>query len=245
MRRASAAMLAVCAMALSACTSASPEAIAENDPFEPMNRAVYRFDERFDKYVVLPVAGVYVYHTPAPIHHGLHNFLINLDSSVTFVNDVLQGRISNAGETLARFTMNTTVGIGGLIDVATPAGIPFHASDFGQTLGRYGVPEGPFLVLPIIGPDPPRDLGGDGVDLFLDPLFYVPPGASVLDRLALTAGLRTLSPFEVHARNIVLRQELERGSVDPYVTMRSVYRQLRDEEIRDGEPGKDGRPPAK
>jgi len=235
MREAGAALLAVCALVLSACTT-SPEAIAENDPLEPMNRAVYRFDERFDQYVVLPVAGLYVYHTPAPVHRGLHNFLINLDAPVTFVNDILQGEIVHAGQTFVRFTMNSTLGVGGLVDVATPAGIPFHASDFGQTLGRYGVPEGPFLVLPILGPDPPRDLAGDGVDLFLDPLFYVPPKASLLDRFALTAGLRTLSPFEVHARNIVLRQELEKGSVDPYVTMRSVYRQLRDEEIRDGVP---------
>jgi len=226
-----AAVLAACALLLTACAN-TPEAIAENDPFEPMNRAVYDFDKKFDKYVVLPVAWVYVYHTPERVHRGLHNFFINLDGPVTFVNDLLQGEVVNAGRTFARFTMNSTLGVGGLVDVATPAGIPFHASDFGQTLGRYGVPEGPFLVLPIIGPSPPRDLAGDSVDLVLDPLFYLPPKVSLLDHFAITAGIRTLSPFEVHARNMVLRQELEKGSVDPYVTMRSIYRQLREEEIR-------------
>ena len=242
MRGASAAILAVCAMALSACTT-SPESIAENDPFEPMNRAVYSFDKRVEQYVVLPVAWVYVYHLPQPVHRGLNNFLLNLDLPVTFVNEVLQGDLTYAGETFGRFTLNTTLGLGGLVDLAARADIPYRAADFGQTLGKYGVPEGPFLVLPIVGPDPPRDLAGDAVDIFMDPLFYLPPDISLLDHFAITASIRTLSPFEVHARNIVLRNELEKGSVDPYVTMRSVYRQLRDEEIRDGLPAHDS--PAK
>jgi len=124
-------------------------------------------------------------------------------------------------------------------------GIPYHRADFGQTLGKYGMPEGPFLVLPIVGPDPPRDLIGDSVDLFADPFLYLPTGAPLYERVSVSVGISMVSPFELHTRNIVLRRELEKGSVDPYVTMRSIYRQLRDEEIRDGVPDKDDPPPAK
>ena len=244
MRGAGAAILAVCAMALSACTS-SPESIAANDPFEPMNRAVYGFDERFDQYVILPIGWVYEYHTALPIRRGIHNVLLNLDGPMTFANDLLQGQPMHAGATLGRFAINSTVGLGGIVDLATPIGIPYHRADFGQTLGKYGVPEGPFLVLPVVGPDPPRDLVGDSVDLFADPFLYVPTGAPLYERISVSIGISMASPFELHTRNIVLRRELEKGSVDPYVTMRSIYRQLRDEEIRDGVPGEDDRPPAK
>lgn len=230
------AILLACAFLLSGCVSTSSESIAANDPFEPANRAIYRFDERFDKYVVLPIAWVYVYKTPKPLRRGLHNIVSNLDMPVTIANDVLQGEFSQAGISLGRFVLNSTFGLGGIVDLGTPAGLHYRPADFGQTLGRYGIPEGPFLVLPIIGPDPPRDLLGDAVDLSIDPLTYLPPDAPLAERLSVAVGVRMMSPFEVHARNIVLRRELERGSVDPYITMRSVYRQLREEEISHGLP---------
>jgi phospholipid-binding lipoprotein MlaA len=236
MRRAGAVILA--ASILGGCAS-TPEATAANDPFEPVNRATYRLDRLFDQYVVLTMAGVYMYYMPPPIRRGMHNVLINLDLPVTFTNDLLQGEFLDAGSSLGRFTLNSTIGLGGLVDVATPAGLPYEPADFGETLADYGVPEGPFLVLPLIGPDPPRDLAGDAVDLWIDPLFYLPSGAPLYERFAITAALRAGSPFEVHARNIVLRQELEKGSVDPYVTMRSVYRQLRQEEIDEERPDAD------
>jgi phospholipid-binding lipoprotein MlaA len=228
MRRAGAIILA--ASILGGCAT-TPEALEANDPLEPLNRETYQFDKLFDQYVVLPVAWVYFFHTPQPLKRSLHNVLINLDLPVTFTNDVLQGEFLRAGSSLGRFTLNSTFGLGGLVDLATPAGLPYRSADFGETLADYGVPEGPFLVVPLIGPDPPRDLAGDAVDLWIDPLFYLPPGAPLAERFAITAGLRAGSPFEEHARNIVLRQELEKGSMDPYVTMRSVYRQLREEEI--------------
>lgn len=231
-----AAAIAACMLLLSACASVGPDSADANDPFEPVNRAVYKFDRRFDQYVVLPVAGFYVFYMPPPMRHGLHNFLSNLDTPVTFTNDLLQGKFTDAGHSLGRLALNTTIGLGGFVDVGTPAGLPYRTADFGQTLGRWGVPEGPFLVLPFIGPDPPRDLVGDAADIWLDPLFYLPPGAPLYERFAITAGVRTGDPLEVHARNIVLRQELEKGSVDPYVTMRSVYRQLREEEVAGGLP---------
>lgn len=229
-------LLAACAVAFAGCSGVSPASLAADDPFEPTNRTVYRFDERFDQYVVIPAAGFYLYYMPPPTRHGLHNVLTNLDLPVTFTNQLLQGQIGNAGSTLGRFVINSSFGLGGLVDLGTPAGLPYRPADFGQTLGRWGVPEGPFLVLPFIGPDPPRDLLGDGVDILIDPLFYLPPGAPLYERAVVTVALRAGSPFEVHARNIVLRRELEKGSVDPYVTMRSVYRQLREEEIGPGLP---------
>lgn len=234
-----AAILLACALLLSGCASASSESIAANDPFEPANRAMFQFDQGFDKNVILPIAWVYFYKTPKPLRRGLHNILNNLDMPVTITNDVLQGEFSQAGISLGRFVLNSTFGLGGIVDLGTPAGLRYRPADFGQTLGRYGVPEGPFLVWPVIGPDPPRDFLGDVVDLSIDPLTYLPPGAPLVERVSVAATVRMASPFEVHARNIVLRQELERGSVDPYVTMRSVYRQLREEEISHGLPAAD------
>jgi len=222
MRGVSTIVIAVCAALLSGCATPTPEAIAANDPLEAENRVVYRFDQSFDKNVVLPAAWFYFFYLPPPLRRGLHNATINLDLPVTFANDVLQGEVSRAGTALGRFAMNSTFGLAGLLDIAKQAGLVYRPADFGQTLGRYGVPEGPFLVLPIIGPDPPRDLLGDAADIALDPF---------VGRLSLAATLPLVSPFEQHTRDIILRQELERGSVDPYVTMRDVYRQLRADEI--------------
>jgi phospholipid-binding lipoprotein MlaA len=167
-----------------------------------------------------------------------------ISSSISICHDLLQGEFPEAGKSLVRLTLNSTFGLGGVVDVAKQAGLPYRPADFGQTLGVYGVSEGPFLVLPLIGPDPPRDLVGDVVDLGADPLLYLPPGEALYGRVLSAASLRTLSPFEEHARNIVLRQELEKGSVDPYVTMRSIYRQLRAEEINGGLPD-EGQPAGK
>jgi phospholipid-binding lipoprotein MlaA len=227
---------AVSAAALGGCAAPTTEALAANDPFEAENRAIYRLDQRFDKYVVLPVAWVYVYYLPAPIHRSLHNFVLNLDLPVTFANDVLQGDADRAATALGRFAMNSTLGLGGVVDLARQAGLDYRAADFGQTLGRWGVPEGPFLVLPIIGPDPPRDLVGDVADLSLDPFLYLPPAEPFYGRVLSAVTLRIVSPFEEHARNIVLRNELARGSLDPYFTMRGIYRQLRADEIGEGLP---------
>ncbi len=223
-----------CACGLLGCATSSPEAVAANDPFEPANRAVYEFDEKFDQYVVLNLAGLYLNQVPKGIRTGIHNVLSNADEPVTILNDVLQGEFGGAFRTTARMTLNSTVGLGGIFDVAAKNGLPEHPADFGQTLSRYGVGEGPFLVLPVIGPEPPRDLVGDGVDLFMDPVTWIPDGWPLLDRLGLTAGVRIWDPFLTHARNIVLRRELEKGSLDPYASMRSVYRQLRADEINGG-----------
>jgi phospholipid-binding lipoprotein MlaA len=229
------------AVLLNGCVSSSPEALAANDPFEPTNKAVFHFNERVDNYLILPVAGFYIYWMPTPLRRGLHNVLNNLEMPKTFANDVLQGEFKDAGTALGRFALNSTLGAGGLVDVATPAGLAYRPADFGQTLGRYGIAEGPFLVLPVFGPEPPRDLVGDAADIAMNPFFYLPAGAPMVQRAATSFGIKVGAPYEVHARNIVLRQNLEQGSIDPYITMRSIYRQQRDELISNGVPSEDAK----
>ena len=225
-----------CALAFSGCATSSPEAVAANDPLEPMNRRVYGFDETFDKYVVLSIAGLYVNNVPRSVRLGIHNVLANAEEPVTIVNDILQLDFGRAARATARLALDTTVGLGGVIDIAAKHGLPEQTANFAQTLNRYGVGEGPFLVLPIIGPEPPRDLVGDTADLFIDPLTWLPPEWPLLDRLALSAGVHIWDTYLSHARDIILRSELEKGSVDPYATMRSTYRQIRADEINGGKP---------
>lgn len=220
------------ALAAAGCASAPPGAL--NDPFERTNRAVFAFNDKFNKYVTLPIAWVYVQQLPTPARKGMNNMLANLESPVTFANDLLQGEMTRAGETLLRFALNSTVGLAGISDVAARNGLPRHTSDFGQTLGVYGVNSGPFLVLPLIGPSTPRDTFGAAVDLFADPLVYLPPSWPLAARAGTAVGVHTAAPFEEHARSITFRNQLAGDSVDPYGTMRSVYRQQRLREIEGG-----------
>ncbi|MGH6876629.1 MAG: MlaA family lipoprotein [Rhizomicrobium sp.] len=223
-----------CAIGLAGCATSSPEAMAANDPFEPMNRAVYRFDEKFDGTLLIPIAGLYIGNVAKPVQIGVHNVFSNAEEPVTIANDILQLHLGRAARMTARLALNSTVGLGGIVDVAAKHGLPEQKADFGQTLSRYGVAEGPFLVLPVIGPEPPRELVGDGADLFIDPLTWLPKGWPLLDRVGLTAGAHVWEPYLTHARDMLLRHELEKGSLDPYATMRSVYRQTRADEINGG-----------
>jgi phospholipid-binding lipoprotein MlaA len=227
-------MLVACGLGLTGCATPSPEALAANDPFEPANRAVYTFDEKFDGAIVLPVAGLYIKYIPKPVRIGIRNVLSNAEEPVTIANDLLQLHVGQAARMTGRMALNSTVGIGGVVDIAARHGLVEQKADFGQTLSRYGVGPGPFLVLPIIGPEPPRDLVGDTADLFIDPLTWLPPGWPLLDRVGLTAGVRVWEPYVTHARDILLRRVLEKGSLDPYATMRSISRQLRADEIDGG-----------
>jgi len=226
---------AICAAALGGCTTA-PEAIKNNDPFEPMNRAVYSVDEKIDQNALLPIAGLYLNYVPKPIRLGIHNLLSNAEEPVTIMNDVLQLKFVEAGRMTGRMALNTTIGICGLVDVAKKHDLADVPADFGQTLDRYGVGGGPFLVLPVIGPEPPRDLVGDAADLFMDPITWLPAGWPLLDRAGLTSGVHVWDPYLTHARDMVLRHELEKGSLDPYATMRSTYRQIRADQINGGAP---------
>jgi phospholipid-binding lipoprotein MlaA len=210
----------------------------QNDPYEAQNRQIFELNQSLDRNVALPIAKGYVAVVPEPARDGIHNFLVNLHVPVIFANDVLQGEASRAGETLGRFTVNSTLGVGGLIDVATKVGIPEHHSDFGETLAVYGVNEGPYLVLPMIGPSNPRDAAGYVVDTALDPSTWISWRSSTFFKL----GRGVLDLVDTRSRNIETLDELERSSVDLYATMRSLYRQHRQAEINHGKADIDNLP---
>lgn len=226
------------ALLLAACAdgpnAAAPNATsaAQNDPYESTNRKVFEFDTKLDDAVLLPTAKAYVAVVPEPARDGIHNFLLNLDLPITFANDILQGDPDNAAKTFARFTMNSTFGVGGLFDVASGAGLPDRPEDFGITLGKWGVGEGPYIVLPFLGPDPPRDATGQVVDIFLDPTTYI----SLRDHFWYGVARNGLEIIDLRSRNIGTLEGLERESIDYYASVRSLYRQRRNNAINDGKP---------
>jgi len=213
---------------LTACATRDPQSLAQNDPFEPTNREVFDFDVKLDHAVATPVAKFYRSAVPQEARDGVHNALTNLNAPVVLVNDVLQGEGEKATHTLGRFVINSTVGLAGLIDVAAKIGIPGHDNDFGITLGKGGAAEGSYLVLPFVGPKPPRDLLGTGVDIAFDPLTYITWNNSSL-YMVIRGGLGVL---DSRTANIDSVAAIERSSIDFYATSRSLYRQNRNAQIR-------------
>jgi phospholipid-binding lipoprotein MlaA len=201
-----------------------------NDPFEQLNRQVFALNERTDKAVLLPIAKFYTRAVPEPARAGLHNALQNLNLPVVFANDVFQGEFELAGQTAGRFGVNSTLGFAGLLDPATRMNLPYRSADFGQTLGVYGVGEGPYLVLPFFGPDPPRDLTGQVADALLDPFNYI----KLRDLFYYSLGRGALGAIDLRSRNLNTLQDIENSSVDYYASVRSLYRQIRNSEIRHG-----------
>lgn len=214
------------------CATKNADSLAQNDPYEPTNRKMFAANQSLDKHFALPVAKFYNHAVPEPARDGIHNFIYNLNLPVTLANDVLQGEAVRAAQTFGRLAINSTLGIGGVFDVASTMGIPNHTEDFGQTLGVYGSGEGPYLVVPLLGPAPPRDLAGDVADNFIDPLTYA-RFSGYYTWMAVRAGV---SLVDLRARNIDTVEQIERSSVDYYATQRSLYRQYRNSEIRNGKP---------
>ncbi|WP_250474476.1 MlaA family lipoprotein [Caballeronia sp. GAFFF1] len=143
-----------------------------HDPLEPMNRTIFKFNDTVDNYVARPVAQFYVNWTPSPFRTAVSNFFSNLGDFSNFANNLLQLKITDATQDLMRIAMNSVFGIGGLIDIASPAGLPKHHQDFGLTLGHYGVPSGPYVVLPLLGPSSVRDSTTWLVDWRVNPVSY-------------------------------------------------------------------------
>jgi len=220
---------------LAACATTSPAAVQAandvNDPLEEVNRVMFGIHNVADKAVIAPVARVYRFAIPEPGRKGVRNVLRNLNSPVILANDVLQGEGERAGTTLARFLINSTVGVLGLFDPATDMGFERHFEDFGQTLAVHGMSEGPYLFLPIFGPSPPRDLLGRFVDVAMDPITWV--GGE--DFQYFKYGRTALQVIEFRAQNLDTLDEIERTSIDYYAAVRSLYRQSRDGAIRNGE----------
>ncbi len=227
------------AVVLSSCAQApdSGDALATaeyreiNDPAEPTMRAVFGFNRVLDSAVLKPVSKTYRDIAPETIRMGVHNFLRNLRSPVIFINDVLQGEIDRAGVTLARFLINTTVGILGINDQAAEMGLDYHNEDFGQTLAIWGIEEGPYLMLPVFGPSSPRDTIGLVVDFFLDPLNLM---AFNTDRRWITLSRQSANAVDFRSRHYDEIEDLEKSSLDYYAAIRSLYRQRRKDEIRNG-----------
>jgi phospholipid-binding lipoprotein MlaA len=218
-------------------TTQDVQANDDNDPFEGGNRVMFDVNQALDNVLLRPVAVVYKHVVPDFAQDGVRNFMNNLNSPVIFANDVLQGESDRAGVTLLRFGINSTIGIGGLFDVAKEMDIPYHDEDFGQTLGTWGVGEGPYLYFLVMGPSNARDITGFVVDRGLDPLTYVNWGNDDLEYVPVARTV--LNVIDIRARNIETLDEIERSSVDYYASIRSLYRQSRADAIRNGAPSTD------
>jgi phospholipid-binding lipoprotein MlaA len=217
-------------LVLGACSTPSAESLAQNDPWEKTNRDIFDFDVRLNHAVARPIAKGYRAVVPEPVRDGIHNAITNLNSPVVLANDVLQGDGDKAINTAGRIVINSTVGLGGLIDVASKIGIPGHDNDFGITLGKNNIAEGSYLVLPFAGPMPPRDLLGRVVDQAFDPLTYVRfHGKDTW--MVVRAGIGIL---DATTSQLDAVETIERSSIDFYATTRNLYRQSRNAKINDG-----------
>ncbi len=223
---------AVLALAISGCASAPPpEQRSETDPWEPLNRSVFKFNEAVDNATTKPLAKGYRKIVPEPVKKGVSNFFRNLTTPVSAVNNFLQAKPQQGLSEIGRFLFNSTVGIGGLIDVATAGGIADNREDFGQTAAVWGVPDGPYFMMPIMGPSTLRDALIRPLDIVSDPM-YSYENTSVRDKLTV------LRIIDLRYRLLVTDKFLE-DSKDPYVTIRESYLQNREYEIYDGAPPED------
>ncbi|HXV37642.1 MAG TPA: VacJ family lipoprotein [Myxococcota bacterium] len=220
--------------ALVAGAIAAPLAAADGeDPWEPMNRGIFRFNEGVDRTVVEPIAGVVDVVLPDPVERAIRRFFENSMFPVRFLNNLLQTKPVSAVEELARFTINTTIGVAGLFDPATHLGIEDTREDFGQTLGVWGVPPGPYLVLPLLGPSSPRDTVGLIADsaarvyTYFVP-FYVSTSIGAGDLL----NRRSLAIDDIAAERA--------AALDYYVAVRNAYRSYRENQVRDRGEGEEG-----
>lgn len=203
-----------------------------NDPLEPVNRAIFAFNEVFLDYLLGPISQVYEEVLPAVVREGLRNILNNLATPVVLANDVLQGEPQRALETLGRAVVNSTVGMGGLIDVAGELGVKRHSEDFGQTLGVWGVGEMFYVVLPVLGPSNPRDAVGKLlVDGYFDPLgLYFANTDRDVEKWTRTA-VKGIDEYSNVRGDL---EQVKKTSIDYYAAIRSLYRQKRATEISNG-----------
>jgi phospholipid-binding lipoprotein MlaA len=217
---------ALVALSLSGC--ATTAATTAGDPLERMNRATHRFNDAIDRAVLKPVATRYRDHVPQWIRTGVGNVLEHLGFPTTIVNDLLQLKIKDTLVDLGRFTVNSTLGIGGLLDPASRFGIPKNDEDFGQTLGRWGMPAGPYLVLPLLGPSTVRDAPSNVVDGYTD----IRTQADLKD--AERAGVAALSIVDRRAQLLSLESSLQ-SAFDRYAFIRDAWLQRREYQVKDGD----------
>lgn len=237
-RAAACATILSTAIILSGCASSQTDTVAAaeaNDPYEGVNRGIYAFNDAIDKAVLRPVAQGYRAAVPDPLRERVRNGLRNLKSPVVFANLMFQGEWKAATDTFIRFVFNSTFGLAGVHDVAAAAGLPYRQEDFGQTLAVHGVDEGPFIMLPLLGPSNPRDLAGRVVDWAMDPVRLYANQQEDGDVFNLSRSVAEV----IDTREALLDpiDEIEKSSLDPYAALRSLYRQRRDAQISNSRAG--------
>ena len=206
---------------------------SRDDPFEPMNRASYRVHEVVDGHFIKPMVQAYVDYTPRLVQQGIHNFFGNIDDFFSFINSALQNKPDKAGHDLGRVITNTGFGLLGLIDVASEAGVPKGNEDFGQTFGVWGIPQGPYLFIPVFGPTTVRDGTGWIVRGYASPIGYI---EDIPTRNVLWA----LNVIDLRASALQAESVVNQAALDPYTFIRRAYLQRRRYLVYDGQP-----PPAK
>lgn len=226
------AFLLATGLLLGGCGTVSANNAVAGDPYEATNRQIFDFNLMVDRTFLRPTATRYQTYVPEPARESIRGVLDTLHGPVVFANDVLQGEGRRAGQSAGRFLVNATIGLGGLFDVASRMGIDAHDEDFGQTLAVWGADGGPYLMLPLLGPSNPRDAAGKVADMALDPFAYIK-----FKRHWMWEGLRQyVNIVDTRARNLETFDAIERDSLDFYATARSLYRQNRAYQIRNGMP---------
>lgn len=216
------------ALTFSACSSVPPEQRAESDPLESMNRGLYSANTAIDNVSTKPLAKAYRKVIPAPARQGISNFFQNLLAPRSVINNLLQGKPKDSLTELSRFIVNSTIGVGGIFDIATASGLPERREDFGQTAAVWGVPDGPYVMLPLLGPKTLRDALLTPADIFANPMQHY-ENTSVRDKL------QVIRIIDIRYRLFPAEKLLE-DSKDPYLTTRESYLQNREFEVFDGNP---------
>ncbi|WGS49570.1 VacJ family lipoprotein [Paraburkholderia sp. D15] len=217
--------LAVAAMLLAGCTTVQTP--TKGDPLEGLNRTIFTVNDKLDQYALKPVAKGYVFITPQPVRDSVTNFFSNIGDVYIAANNLLQLKITDGVEDIMRIVINTVFGVGGLFDVATLAKLPKHDNDLGLTLGHYGVPAGPYLVLPLFGPSTVRDAVGSIGNYYVNPLSYIHPDG-------LSWALYGLNVVNTRANLLNASDVLEGAALDKYSFVRNAYLQRRQYLLSDG-----------
>lgn len=219
---------------LGGCASVPADKAHPQDPFERVNRATYKFNSALDRAVLKPVATAYRDHVPQFIRTGVSNFLDNLGYPTVIVNDLLQGKFVDGLKDTGRLVLNTTLGVGGLLDPASTVGLSKNDEDFGQTLGKWGVPSGPYLVLPLMGPSTLRDTPTRYVDAQLSMVELLEDEVEFLDEDGFVVGLVVLNVLDTRAGLLSLDSVLGRA-YDEYAFVRDSWLKRREFQVRDGD----------
>ena len=210
------------------------------DPWEPMNRGIFDFNDYLDIHILEPVARAYRENAPEPVYKGVGNFFQNLEYPNYLVSDIVQGKFTQAWDHTVRFLINTTVGVLGFMDFATDWGYPYHDEDFGIALAYHGVPAGPYLVVPLFGPMNVRDGIGEIVDGFINPIGWV-AYSSINDgaKLAIAAGALGIRTVQTRAGLLQAIETAKESSVDYYLSVQGAYYQWRYALLKDGKEDED------